>query len=275
MFVSASGLVFSSIFAISSVNGALFQLLDSSDELNGVISKNGRYITLPDFKLDWYEAEEFCQSKYDTNLATINSVSEEEELVELVSSINQVENDIGERFNFGNLWIGANDVNEESKWLWSNGNDISYSDWCDNEPDEDPSGVQDCGSIYLGRSGIGCWASGGCDDKEQVFACDYNSNKQEPDNKIDIKMDCISKCSTINCNNENENIHCIDQRKWGCRECENGYWKESNSHPCVSCNLISNCNKCGDFAGCIECKNGYKKMWHNNCGVGISVCVPN
>ena len=72
--------------------------------------------------------------------------------------------------------------------------------------------------------------------------------------------ECIPKCSIndYNClNNEN---------------CIYGYWKESNEYPCVSCDIISNCNKCGDYAGCIECNEGYKKEWYNNCGIGINVC---
>ena len=83
---------------------------------------------------------------------------------------------------------------------------------------------------------------------------------------------CFPTCESANCINENENSHCLDQRPWGCRTCEYGYWKESNDHPCVSCDVIPNCNNCKNYAGCVSCKSGYRKTWDTSCGYGVNIC---
>lgn len=35
-----------------------------------------------------------------------------------------------------NVWIGMNDINEESTFLWTDGSTVSYTNWVDGAPEE-------------------------------------------------------------------------------------------------------------------------------------------
>ena len=85
-------------------------------------------------------------------------------------------------------------------------------------------------------------------------------------------IQCIDKCETPRCIGENP--HCETPQSWGCAQCKDGYWKESNDHPCVSCDIIPNCNTCENNIGCSDCNEGYEKVWFDNCGINIHVCRP-
>ena len=94
--------------------------------------------------------------------------------------------------------------------------------------------------------------------------------------ELNSHTQCIERCESNNCINPNDNPFCINQQSWGCTTCQNGYFKPSNNHPCVSCNIIDNCNSCNQYSssGCISCNSGYRKKWKNfnECGYGYNVC---
>ena len=84
-------------------------------------------------------------------------------------------------------------------------------------------------------------------------------------------IECINECTKKGCVGENPD--CIDEESSGCRTCADGFWKESNNHPCVSCDIINNCSECKNHAGCITCDPGFRKTWDTSCGYGINICL--
>ena len=93
---------------------------------------------------------------------------------------------------------------------------------------------------------------------------------------IDEETGCIQTCGDIGCNTSEKNPYCSNFANNGnCIECFDGYWRESNLYPCVSCTSIEGCLECNNFSGCNVCKNGYTKKWDTNCGYGIYICVFN
>ena len=85
-------------------------------------STSGQYTSIyfPYETLNWFEAKDYCMTKYGSSLASIHSSSDETELLET-----RWKNDV----NYA--WVGFNDINEESKlgdkslenstWQWSDG----------------------------------------------------------------------------------------------------------------------------------------------------------
>ena len=158
---------------MKSASGSIFQVMDARNDMHGVISRNDRYISLPDYKLTWMEAKEFCETNYGTSLASIHSIRDEKELIELVKALDQYEKDLDQIGNFGNIWIGLK-KNREDGWTWiDNDGMITYSNWCNNEPNwglSDSLSAEDCGSYVVENE---CWASEECLNLKQIFVCNY------------------------------------------------------------------------------------------------------
>ncbi|CAH1251705.1 VCAN [Branchiostoma lanceolatum] len=47
----------------------------------------------------------------------------------------------------GDYWIGANDINAEKKWKWSDKTELKYTNWYPGQPDNS-GGNQDCGLMW-------------------------------------------------------------------------------------------------------------------------------
>ncbi|KAL9883849.1 lectin subunit alpha-like [Glossina fuscipes fuscipes] len=78
-----------------------------------------------EYKYNWFEAWNECASK-NMSLITLDSEEKEKMLIRLLREINATRN----------LWLGANDLAEEGKFMWaSTGTAFDYSNWYMNNPD--------------------------------------------------------------------------------------------------------------------------------------------
>ena len=186
-----SGVVVSSLLLISLTNGRLIQVVgELQDNQHGTISKNGKYVSPAHVQVSWEAAQSYCESHYGTDLASIYSHEDEIEFFDLIQSLYAISVEVGLPeagipINLGNIWIGANDIDNNNEWEWINNygykEEITYENWCQS------SGLlgrrrrrmygnnnyNKCGNINIQ---YGCWEYGSCNyDINQVFVCNYNS----------------------------------------------------------------------------------------------------
>ena len=86
----------------------------------------------------WQAAESYAQS-LGGHLATVNDAEEQAWLYSEYGST-------------ASFWIGMNDYTEEGTWIWSSGEDVTYTNWAGNEPNSGSD--YDGGYVY---SGNGQW----------------------------------------------------------------------------------------------------------------------
>ena len=118
---------------------------DKSDVPQNAAEYNGHYYYIyhSDEK-SWPDADAFCKS-LNGYLVTITD-AEEQNFVQqymqaIKTSLSSEESGSWDK----ELWIGANDLNFEGDWEWSNGESFSYANWGTNEPDN--VGNQDYGAM--------------------------------------------------------------------------------------------------------------------------------
>nr|XP_055046305.1 C-type lectin lectoxin-Lio3-like [Misgurnus anguillicaudatus] len=98
--------------------------------------------------VDWATAEKNCQS-VDANLASVRSTVENNFLLSLVSVDTQT-------------WIGGHDGEIEGQWLWSDGSQFDFTNWCSGQPDN--KGVKEhCLEISYRTNH--CWNDAPCSYK--------------------------------------------------------------------------------------------------------------
>ena len=113
------------------------------DEMQEISSDNGHRYQLFDTSMSWNEAEAYCES-LGGHLATITSEEEQAKIEELLT--------IGTRNSY---WLGATDELTNGEWLWVTGEDFSYENWANGQPDNSYNGSES----YLGISRINqSWA---------------------------------------------------------------------------------------------------------------------
>ncbi|XP_069129002.1 C-type lectin domain family 17, member A-like [Argopecten irradians] len=57
------------------------------------------------------------------------------------------------------VWFGANDKDVEGEWVWGPGDPVSFTAWCEGEPNG--SGYEDCGMLSkFGWADVRCWRTG-------------------------------------------------------------------------------------------------------------------
>ena len=93
--------------------------------------------------LNWSEAENYCLDTFGTHLATITSENENGKL-----RMARTEAGIA---TSSRLWFGFNDLDSEGTWEWTDGTDVSCTNWCPGKPNDGSSG-QDCSSMYPSTS---------------------------------------------------------------------------------------------------------------------------
>ena len=186
------GVVISSLLLMKLVNGRLIQVVgELDDDIHGTISKNEKYVIPSHIQLSWLEAQDYCESTYGTDLASIYSNEDEIELYDLLQSIYKIsiELGLGEFENidldshFSNIWIGANDIDNNNEWKWINNygykEEITYTNWCQTEGRR----LYEKSDNYFGCSSIQtqykCWVYDECDfNVKYIFACNYNSRSK-------------------------------------------------------------------------------------------------
>lgn len=118
---------------------------DNPDEPDEVKSRpegaeefNGHYYKVVNESLYWSEAREKCEEE-GGYLATITSQEEQNFVADLI----EVK---GEKKNY---WLGGTDNEEEGVWRWITGEDWSYTNWRENQPDNRDNEDEDGDQNYL------------------------------------------------------------------------------------------------------------------------------
>merc|ERR1719334_2379709 len=119
----------------------VFLLLGATSLIESTVCPPGGWIPLnyhcyllSPTKLNWFQAQQFCEDK-GGYLAEILSQSEQTNLEALLN--------IGK---YNNYWIGLSDLAQEGKFQWQHSFTPlgEYKAWCSGEPDNKGSGDEDC-----------------------------------------------------------------------------------------------------------------------------------
>ena len=80
-------------------------------------------------------AQTYCETEFGTDLATLDTanVNDGAYNLRIYSSSKSY-----------NAWIGANNIAVESIWMWANENNINYSNWVDDGPNDYGNDTRDC-----------------------------------------------------------------------------------------------------------------------------------
>ena len=100
--------------------------------------------------LTWQQAENYCINNFNTNLASISSITKENELLFSVNNNN-------------NVWIGLNDIENEGIFVWNDGSDITYTNW---ENDISPQNDDSLDCYYINQ---GYWYASDCNTQTKSF----------------------------------------------------------------------------------------------------------
>ena len=84
---------------------------------------NRHWYWISDSAMTWNEAREYCE-KLGGYLAEITTQEEQTFLSDKLKNGGK-----------GSYWLGGSDENQESKWIWGNGDVISYNNWYSAQPD--------------------------------------------------------------------------------------------------------------------------------------------
>ncbi|KAK2811266.1 hypothetical protein Q5P01_000260 [Channa striata] len=124
---------------------------ESSDLLQGSVSCSTGWTRINDacYKyiptdMSWAKAEINCKSM-GAHLASVHSFNEYREIQKMI--VNATRSD-------KQAWIGGSNAQEDRVWLWSDGGNFDYANWCPGEPNN-YLGLQHC--IQINYSGQKCW----------------------------------------------------------------------------------------------------------------------
>uniref|UniRef100_A0A8C0V6F1 Macrophage mannose receptor 1-like n=1 Tax=Cyanistes caeruleus TaxID=156563 RepID=A0A8C0V6F1_CYACU len=125
--------------------------------------------------LTWHAARDVCFS-LGGNLATISN--------------GQVQAFLFYHLKYAttNVWIGMNDINRESTFLWTDGSTVSYTNWDNGAPEKQQSYfdyyefrtlTDDTDCVFILKSD-GKWRDDSCDN-ERGYVCQMNSLPSQPE----------------------------------------------------------------------------------------------
>lgn len=139
---------------------------DNSDLLDGAVMFNNHWycVILDDSVTDWGSAQQYCMN-HNGYLATITSQEENEFIYNYLTSGS----------GFDSAYFGLTDKNIEGVWEWSNGEEVTYTNWHRNEPNGENSN-EDYGMFYY-KYPEGTWNDGDFDNRTindaMVFICEW------------------------------------------------------------------------------------------------------
>eukprot|EP01084_Bolivina_argentea_P094260 169446_1 len=108
------------------------------------------YVYVTDPK-SWFEADAYCLSEYQSNLASIHNTQENTAVFNIRQS---------------SCWIGYSDTKSEGTFVTADGTPHDYSQtWCAGSPHGD---ADDC--VAMGSTVAGCWFDNICTNK-YTFVC--------------------------------------------------------------------------------------------------------
>ncbi|XP_038065947.1 echinoidin-like [Patiria miniata] len=98
-------------------------------------------------KLPWVEAEKYCRELsnsdwFPAHLVSINSLEEQQFIVELLKASYPLE-----ELPSVKAWLGYNDMERETRFVWSAGSGANFTRWASDQPDNGRGKGQDCVAI--------------------------------------------------------------------------------------------------------------------------------
>nr|XP_055046138.1 galactose-specific lectin nattectin-like [Misgurnus anguillicaudatus] len=102
--------------------------------------------------VNWVTAEKNCQS-IDANLASVRSTVEHNFLLSLLVPADT------------RAWIGGHDGEIDGQWLWTDGSQFDFTNWCSGVPDNFENNPENCLEINLTLpqySLHSCWNDASC-----------------------------------------------------------------------------------------------------------------
>ncbi|XP_042191371.1 lectin-like [Callorhinchus milii] len=135
--------------------------------LEGFVSYNGICSKYIHEKINWIDAELFCQNlAKGGHLASVHCPLENLFLSALIQ--------ISYHHADTMTWIGASDCYKEGTFLWLDGSRMDHSEWYYNQPDD---GKQKENCVMMNKNKNGLWFDADC-SQEYNFICSYKlSNK--------------------------------------------------------------------------------------------------
>lgn len=134
---------------------------NSSSTSNDIKEFNGHYYQLIEVDKAWEEAVAYCQ-ELGGYMATISSDEENEFLYEML-----------QESPYSDAYFGYTDVQEEGVWKWVNGEETTYTNWQDGEPN-DENGIEEYAMFYH-MTGNSRWNDGSFQGVNEVIICEWNS----------------------------------------------------------------------------------------------------
>ncbi|XP_065145826.1 galactose-specific lectin nattectin-like [Paramisgurnus dabryanus] len=96
--------------------------------------------------VNWATAEKNCQS-FDANLASVRSTAENNFLLSLLVPADT------------RAWLGGHDGEVEGQWLWTDGSQFDFTNWCSGQPDNG-GGKENC--LEISYTTNRCWNDQTC-----------------------------------------------------------------------------------------------------------------
>ena len=123
------------------------------------ISDNGNYARVgSNYGHNWQDSDTYCQNMFGTHLASFHSLSQ-----------NNDANGDGSWFNeYGQMWIGLNDIDTEGDYVWNDGTPFDFENW----QDKQDWSTENCIRINVND---GRWNDIPCSTLYNAFICNYNS----------------------------------------------------------------------------------------------------
>ena len=171
----------------TSTTGRDFMAIDNNGEwisidvASGVehyfVCNHPQYIFVDNKQLNWTAAQDYCESEYNSSLATINNKDSNRIAFETIES------ELGGSVSFRRIWIGLNFStyvhralsykNTNLDYSWSDGSQLIWAYWKPGSLGNTTRSYDQCGIFKIGTNDNDTWNTADCRD-EFSFICNGN-----------------------------------------------------------------------------------------------------
>ena len=108
--------------------------------------------------MNWMEAQTYCADTFDSDLASIITETDNNEITTLC--------------NNATCWIGLIKNTTNSLWFWIDGKSVDYENWAINQPNVE----DECAIIKFNQT---VWSGTSCENYNPNFICNYQETKHD------------------------------------------------------------------------------------------------